>query len=95
MLVHRVAELRRQHDAVSPPFERAPDEVLARALAVDVGGVEERDAGLERGVDHGERPLVVTARTEVVRAEADDRYLGPALSECSQAHRQTLPERVR
>ena len=42
--------------------------------------------GLERGVDHGERLLVVAARAEVVRAEADDRDLRPAFSECSRAH---------
>jgi nucleotide-binding universal stress UspA family protein len=65
---------------IGPALERAADEVLAHPLAVDVGGVEERDPRLESGVDHGERLLVVAAHAEVVRAEADDRHLRPALS---------------
>src|SRR3979411_1484451 len=86
MLLHRAAELRRKHDSVAPTFERTPDVFLAHSLAVDVRGVEERDAGLERDVDHRERLFVVAAPAEVVRAEPDDRDLRPAVSECPNAH---------
>src|SRR5581483_1285468 len=90
-LVHRLAELRRDDDPVASALERAADVLLARPLRVDVGRVEERDAGVERRVDDGERLLVVAAAAEVVRAEADDRDLRPALAQVSCAHGATLP----
>ena len=49
------AELRRDHDPVAPPGERAAEDSLALAVAVALGGVEERDPGVERGVDDGPR----------------------------------------
>ena len=59
--------------------ERGAEARLAQAVlgAVDVGGVEEGDAGLDRGVDHRVRALLLVGRgagpTEVVAAEADHR----------------------
>ena len=44
-----------------------------RVAAVDVGRVEEGDAGVESGVHHRGRLVVVDAPSEVVAAEADDR----------------------
>ena len=49
-----------------PGGQRARDEPLvvsdvALVRAVAVGGVEERDAGVERGVHDGDRPVVVAA----------------------------------
>ena len=51
LLVDRSAELRRDQRLVAPRAERAAEELLAQRAAVDVGGVEQRDAGVERGVD--------------------------------------------
>ena len=47
--------------------------LLGEALAVDVGGVEQRDAGVERGVDDRQGLVCVDATAEVVAPEADDR----------------------
>src|SRR5205814_5241630 len=85
-VVHGLAELRREQHALTAPRQRAADVLLARALRVDVRGVEEGDARAEGGVDHGARLLVVAAAAEVVRAEADERDLGPAVAERARAH---------
>ena len=74
-VAHLLAELRRQHDLVAPAVEHAADDRLAAAgLPVDVGRVEERDAHLERRVDHGARRVFVDPAAEVVAAEADHRH---------------------
>ena len=84
---HRVAELRGEHDAVATPLERLAEQVLAAAaVAVDVRGVEERDAHLERGVHDRARALLVDARAEVVAAEPDDRDVGTAGAERAGPH---------
>src|SRR5207244_923056 len=85
-LLHRATELRREDDPVAATLERAADVVLAHPLAVDVGRVEERDAGVERGVDDRERLVVIAAPPEVVRAEPDDRDLGATVSESPHLH---------
>ena len=49
--------------------------LLAATVAVDVGGVEERHAGLRRGVQDGERVVggdVAPVATELPGTEADD-----------------------
>jgi hypothetical protein len=54
--------------------EEAADEGLAAAVAVDVGGVEERDPAVHGGVQHGERVRVVDltpVRPELPAAEPD------------------------
>jgi hypothetical protein len=89
--VHRLAELRRDHDAVEAAGERLSDVLLARPLRVDVRGVDQRDALVECSLDDGARFLEVTAGAEVVRSEADDRDLRSALAECPCAHGATLP----
>ena len=68
-VVDRQAEFRREDHRLAAPRQRAPDELLALGTAVDVGGVEEVDAGVERGMHDGFRALVVQAHTEVVAAE--------------------------
>ena len=71
-VAHVVAELGRQHDAVAAALEQLAEEALAvPAVAVDVGRVEEGDAGVEGGVDDLACPLEVEATAEVVAAEAD------------------------
>jgi len=51
LLVHLSAELRGEHNLVAALTERATQLLFALRSAVDVGCVEEADAGLERGVD--------------------------------------------
>ena len=51
------------------------DELLAAAVAVDVGGVQERDARLRGGVQHGARVVLVDLAPvgpELPGAEPDD-----------------------
>ena len=66
------------HRLVAPAAERPTEELLGLALAVDVGGVEVVDAGVERGVDHVLRRGLVDPHPEVVAAEAGDRHLEAA-----------------
>ncbi len=73
LVVHRHAELRRDDRPIASVGECAPEELLALGRAVDVGGVEEVDARIERGVDDALGGGGVDAHPEVVAAEADDR----------------------
>ena len=76
LVVHREVELCREHVGVARPrFEHVAEERLRRPERVDVGGVDEVDAGVERGVDAGPR-LVVRDAAAVgqPRAEADLRH---------------------
>jgi hypothetical protein len=78
-----VAELRREHDPFAPTAQQLAEEALARAavavdrraraVSVDVGRVEERDAGVQRRVDDRARALEVEPSAEVVAAEPDAR----------------------
>ena len=83
-------ELRRDHGAVAPPGERAAEEELAVAVAVALGGVEERDPGVERRVDDGARLRLVDPPAEVVAAEPDDGDDEAGRAEVPLAHRPNL-----
>jgi len=86
-VAHVAAELRRKHDAVAPACQHLTEEGLATALAaVDVGGVEERDTGVEGCVHDGTRSLEIDPHPEVVAAEADHRDLGPFRSQPPRTH---------
>jgi hypothetical protein len=65
-------ELRGQDDLVAATFQRLADDLLRLALGVDVGGVDEVDAGVECRVDDAGRLLVVRVapRAEHHRAKA-------------------------
>jgi len=90
-VVHDHAELRRQHDLLAPVAEHlAHQRLRAAALAVDVGGVEERDAEVDRLVDDLARRLEVEAAAEVVAAEADDRDPQARLPQIARLHRPSL-----
>jgi hypothetical protein len=60
----------------------AEHELRAAIHAVRVRSVEERDASVDRRIDHGTRG-VDEAAAEVVAAEADDRYEQSGVTECS------------
>src|SRR5262249_18956508 len=65
-------ELGRDHDLVTPLGERAAEVALACAVAVRLGSVEERHAGVECRVDDLARAGCIHARAELVAAEPDD-----------------------
>ena len=71
MLVH--PELGGEDDVLAARTQRAAQELLALAVAVDVSRVEECDSRIQRGMDDGRRGGGVDAATEVVAAESDDR----------------------
>ena len=86
-VAHVVAELRRENDVVAPPFEHPSEQILASAaVAVDVGGVEQRHALVERRVDDRTRPFQVDTAAEVVAAEADHRHGRTALPQRAHPH---------
>ena len=63
------AELDADRDRVAVlAFERLADEELVVAHAVEVAGVDERDAGVERGVDGRDRLRAVGGAVEVRHA---------------------------
>ena len=64
-----VPELGRDRHLAAARAERAAEVLLGASLAVDVGGVEVRDAGAERGRDHLARGPRIQPPAEVVRAE--------------------------
>jgi hypothetical protein len=80
-----VPELGREDHLVAPARDGLADEELVGAEAVDVGGVEEVDAELERAVDGGDGLGVV------------NRPVGPAhahAAEPQRGDRQTLTQRA-
>ena len=56
-------------------MQRSADDALRLAVAVDVGGIEEVDAVVERAADYGFRTFIVPAPAEVVAPETDFRDL--------------------
>ena len=70
VLAAHVAELGRDHDPLAPLAHDAADQLLVRADAVHVGGVEEGDAEIERAVDRGDRLRLVAAAVEIGHAHA-------------------------
>ena len=69
------AELRGQDDLGSACPQGAAEKLLALRASVDVGGVEEGDAGVDGTVHHRRGAVVVEPAAEVVAAQSDDRYL--------------------
>jgi hypothetical protein len=61
------AELRGQHHAIAAAPDGASDELFVGVGTVDLGGVEVRDAEVQRPVDGANR-LVVAAGSDVVVA---------------------------
>jgi len=55
------------------PLRARPRYSSERRAAVDVGGVEERDAGIEGGLDDRRRLVFVAATPEIVASEANQR----------------------
>ncbi len=80
-------ELRGENDIVAPCLEDLAELALAlAAVPVDLGRVEERDPGVERGLDDGACPREVEAPSEVVATDADDGYAQSALAQIAYLH---------
>jgi hypothetical protein len=61
LAVRDQAELRGQHDLVTPPRDRPTDQLLVGVRPVDLGRVDQRDAQLQGSVDRADRLLLVAA----------------------------------
>ena len=58
--------------AVTSPLQDPAEERLGQGAAVDVGRVEQGDAGVDRGVHHAFCASFVDAPAEVVASESED-----------------------
>ena len=82
------------------PLEHAPRHDLALAAVVDVRGVEERDARLDRGTDDRlriglvERPRPALVLAEAHHPEAEARDAQPRVAEVHVLHDLTLSRRA-
>ena len=91
-LVLRVAHdaaLGREDDLRAPPPDGLPHQLLVREWPVHVGGVEQRDAQVERAVDGGDRLRFVRRPVELAHAhapEAEGGDLERAELACFHAH---------
>jgi hypothetical protein len=77
VVVERHEELRGEHDVIAPPPQRLADDDLGLALGVDVGCVDEGDAGVQRPMDDLDAVVVVlgapVAEHHGAEAECTDR----------------------
>ena len=72
VVAHRLGIFGRQHDVLAAVAEHLAQHGLGAAHAgIDVGGVEQRDAEIDRLVDHLARGFEIGALAEIVAAEAD------------------------
>ncbi|GAB3974550.1 hypothetical protein GCM10029978_056450 [Actinoallomurus acanthiterrae] len=92
LLAHAHAELRGQHDLVAVALERDAEQTFAVAgrraavRAVDVGGVEQGDPGVQRRVHDGAGAVLVEPGGDVVAAQADRRDERAVTAEAPVAH---------
>ena len=69
---HRLGVFGRQHDVLAPVAKHLAENGLGAAHpGIDVGGIEQRDAEVDRPVDHLARGFEIAALAEIVAAEAD------------------------
>src|SRR4051812_14372559 len=90
VVAHRAVHLCCEHDVVAPaPGQRLADDLLGLAARVHVGGVDEVDPGVERGVDDADRLVVVLVAptAEHHRAEAERTHLDAGAAEGAELHR--------
>ena len=89
VVVEREPELGGDHHLVTDRRQCLPDELFVDERSVDLGGVEERDAPLDRGADQGDGVLAIGERAVALAhahaAEAERRDLEVG-AECSRLH---------
>jgi len=80
-------ELGRKHDSVSAFLEDLSKEALASVVdPVQLGGIEERDSGVERGIDDESCCVEIDPATKVVAAEPDAGDAQAAAIELDELH---------
>jgi hypothetical protein len=91
-LAHLAVELRREDDLVATAGERLPDDLLVLPLRVDVGGVDDVDPRVERGVDDPDPILVigVPPGAEHHRAQAELAHLDAGCPQLPVLHGENL-----
>ena len=96
-LAGRVIDLGRYENLVAAPAvgKGLPDNRFTRPSRVEVSGVDEIDAGIKRTEDKRLGELGRGAVAEVVRAEADGRYLHAGAPEIPELHAAAPPNRPR
>lgn len=87
-----------EHLRVRTALQVAADQLLAAAVAVDVGGVEEGDTGLDRGIQHRQGvllPDVAPVGTELPGAESHYRHRSAGSPQNALFHGPTLSQNRR
>ena len=93
-VVHRHAEFGDQHDILAAGAERLPqDRLRSAAVAVNVGGVENRDAGIERRVHDVARGRRIEPAAEIIAAEPERRDTQVRRAELTLTHAGSPPAR--
>ena len=94
---HVAVDLGRQHDVVAAALDRLGDDRLRLTGRVHVGGVDEVDPGVERGVHDVDRLVVVgvAPRAEHHRPEAERADADPGPADHAVFHRRLLRPRSR
>ena len=86
-MAHRLGVFGRQHDVLAAVAEHFAEHGLRAAHAgIDVGGVEQRDAEVDRLVDHLARGFQIGALAEIVAAEADGGNAQAGAAEIANLH---------
>ena len=88
-LLDPAAHLRRHEQVLAALGQKPADEPLAAAVAVDVGGVDERHARVHGRPQHAERVVLghrAPIAAELPRAQADDTDLPARTAEDSLLH---------
>src|SRR5439155_12226178 len=85
---HLAVDFGRQDDLVAAAVlaERPPHDALALAVVIDVGGVDEIDAAVERGVDDAQRLVFGRGVAEVHGAQTERRDLHPGAAKAAVVH---------
>ncbi len=84
---HRLGEFGRQHDVLAAVAEHLAEDLFGAANpGIDVGGIEQRDAEVDRLVDHLARGFEVGALAEIVAAEADGGNTQAGAAEIANLH---------
>src|SRR5262249_4876461 len=95
-VVHRHAELAREHDRFALLAENASEPLLRAAfVAIAVGGVDEVDAELDRLFYDAARRRKIDAAAEVIAAEADDGHFERGAAKSALFHRRLISLRAR
>ncbi len=84
-----------EDDPVAAAREQFPEQSLALAARVAVGGVHTRDAGVERGVQHGRRTLAVDGVAEGHGAEHQPRERDGGVRQGEAGGHEELPSSTR